>query len=604
MNTLHPAPTQRFVYLSINAHSIAFPNYPITCDGNIQSLTVVNLITLLTVLSDIDDMIHSQNSKHSSSLPLSVTTQHTNLSNTIIQQPPLPTSTHSISSGSNLKDQNPSNSNLDGLESKLHHSDHTKTLQSTVTASTNKRDSVSARKVSVLLPTLSKPHSGKPTKQFVSKESSLTKIQKHSPKESTTKSIPTLDSSIEIKQSRTIRDSALQKDPYSNEKSQKRLAESESGSMCVDVRKKKKHKGRKDRRDLSKDALLPAIESIHLVNQNLKRFSCFGDEAGAALEKMKTITLEYPGDGAHEVYGLAVPSRSTQNEHNPIQDIYSTTQMIAQYCISQEHKSLFGDSKSGIIRHIIKACHRRDPNALESAIADYNRVMIRLKDKGVFEQDEIRGPPASCELTTHILEQAYGFSNNVYGEIKHSFVRDIIKHADIQPHHTFLDMGSGIGNVILQVAAECLCECYGIEIMETPSELARKQKQEFLSRMRYYAKPCGRIVVKQGNFLDDAEIHEVISRADVIFVNNYAFDAELNLGIIAKFLDLKESAKVVSLRSFVPVDRRPSLRRSNAIESIFTVKEYHFAKDSVSWMVEGGSYYVHTVDRSQLADFE
>ena len=33
-----------------------------------------------------------------------------------------------------------------------------------------------------------------------------------------------------------------------------------------------------------------------------------------------------------------------------------------------------------------------------------------------------------------------GFSNNVYGEIKHSFVRDIIKHADIQPHHTFLDM--------------------------------------------------------------------------------------------------------------------------------------------------------------------
>ena len=36
---------------------------------------------------------------------------------------------------------------------------------------------------------------------------------------------------------------------------------------------------------------------------------------------------------------------------------------------------------------------------------------------------------------------------------------------------------------------------------------------------RYYAKPCGRVVLKQGDFLEDEEINQVISKADVIFVN-------------------------------------------------------------------------------------
>ena len=98
-----------------------------------------------------------------------------------------------------------------------------------------------------------------------------------------------------------------------------------------------------------------------------------------------------------------------------------------------------------------------------------------------------------------------GFSNNVYGEVRHRLVNDIIRDAGILPHHTFLDMvrpplwalchglfdrpiifqGSGIGNVVLQVAAQCLCDCYGIEIMETPARLGKMQEREFLSRMRF-----------------------------------------------------------------------------------------------------------------------
>jgi hypothetical protein len=46
----------------------------------------------------------------------------------------------------------------------------------------------------------------------------------------------------------------------------------------------------------------------------------------------------------------------------------------------------------------------------------------------------------------------------------------------------------------------------------------------------------------------------------------------LNQGILALFLDIKETAKIITLKPFAPVGKQ-SLRRINAIESIFSVKE-------------------------------
>jgi hypothetical protein len=39
-----------------------------------------------------------------------------------------------------------------------------------------------------------------------------------------------------------------------------------------------------------------------------------------------------------------------------------------------------------------------------------------------------------------------------------------------------------------------------------------------------------------GDFLQDESIHKIISKADVIFVNNYAFDPALNQALVVKFL--------------------------------------------------------------------
>jgi H3 lysine-79-specific histone-lysine N-methyltransferase len=47
-----------------------------------------------------------------------------------------------------------------------------------------------------------------------------------------------------------------------------------------------------------------------------------------------------------------------------------------------------------------------------------------------------------------------------------------------------MDLGCGIGNVVLQVAAQTGCEAYGIEIMETPCKFAKRQLKEYAARMK------------------------------------------------------------------------------------------------------------------------
>jgi H3 lysine-79-specific histone-lysine N-methyltransferase len=76
------------------------------------------------------------------------------------------------------------------------------------------------------------------------------------------------------------------------------------------------------------------------------------------------------------------------------------------------------------------------------------------------------------------------FSNHVYGEINSILIKEFIERTKISSKSVFIDMGCGIGNVVLQVAAQTACEAHGIEIMETPCKLAKLQLKEYATRMR------------------------------------------------------------------------------------------------------------------------
>ncbi|KAJ1534182.1 Nucleosomal histone H3-Lys79 methylase, partial [Nowakowskiella sp. JEL0078] len=313
-----------------------------------------------------------------------------------------------------------------------------------------------------------------------------------------------------------------------------------------------------DHRHVSRKSMLPVISSAKII-ERFKILYKSGDSYSGLSRNEQSIrnvspTHKYPLSQLTN-YRYRFPcvqvAKQGHLEYDPILDLRQTTQMIVEHCIPPHlSEKYFGTTKKGPLREVIRSCNRfrgslATPSVstdgcigleLVSAIATMNKCLATFKSEtpDFVNESMTQGPAANFKLVSHILEQAYarsvapdsdrlnwykGFSNNVYGEVKHGLVDEFIKNADIKPYHIFLDMGSGIGNVVLQVASQCLCESYGIEIMEIPSLLAQRQKLEFLSRMRYYAKPCGKIRLKQGDFLEDSEISEVLKRTDVIFVN-------------------------------------------------------------------------------------
>lgn len=79
---------------------------------------------------------------------------------------------------------------------------------------------------------------------------------------------------------------------------------------------------------------------------------------------------------------------------------------------------------------------------------------------------------------------ALAFSNNVYGEINPILVKDFLAKVQLTSKSVFMDLGCGIGNVVLQVAAQTGCESIGIEIMELPAKFAKRQLKEYAARMK------------------------------------------------------------------------------------------------------------------------
>lgn len=68
------------------------------------------------------------------------------------------------------------------------------------------------------------------------------------------------------------------------------------------------------------------------------------------------------------------------------------------------------------------------------------------------------------------------------------------------------------------------------------------------------------------------------------------------------FLDLKEGALVISLEPFVStLNARMTDRNIGDLSTIFDVEQHEYSPSSVSWTDNGGTFYVHRVDREGYA---
>jgi len=202
-----------------------------------------------------------------------------------------------------------------------------------------------------------------------------------------------------------------------------------------------------------------------------------------------------------------------------------------------------------------------------------------------------------------LLKHYENGTDNVYGELKDKFISEALIKTGLKSGQVFVDLGSGVGNVVLQAALEFGCESWGCEMMKNASDLAEAQEKEFNARCRLWGIQPGNMHLERGDFLENRKIHQAMKRADVILVNNQAFTPDLNQKLVQLFLDLKDGCKIVSLKSFVPDGHKITSRNRDNPVNLLSVKKGEYFSKSVSWTDAGGTYFIATKDEKLVKKF-
>jgi len=259
----------------------------------------------------------------------------------------------------------------------------------------------------------------------------------------------------------------------------------------------------------------------------------------------------------------------------------------------------------------------------------YNQSIQQMKEKELLSKKLFK-KKASTNLLRYIMTQIYNkgvqepeklnhyepFSPQVYGETSFDLVTEILKRVKLSANEIFADLGSGVGNVVLQVAASLNCKlCYGIEKADCPAEYAVAMQREFENLMKWFGRPYSKFVIVKGDFLtdeleqdsfckyDEMTVTQVINEAKLIFVNNYAFGAEVDHQLKIKFSNMSEGAFIVSSKPFCPLNFRITSRNLNDIGAILNLNEFAAINGHVSWTDRPINYYFHRIDRTLLEKY-
>lgn len=306
---------------------------------------------------------------------------------------------------------------------------------------------------------------------------------------------------------------------------------------------------------------------------------------------------------------------------NPAKEILEIAEIVADVYLTKEQLEAF--SKSGIIRQLEKTknlllrdvADRARLEDFKRAVEDYNIAIEEFLKEGALAKNLDARHHLPLQMVLCILQQVYdravsprvellkhyeNGTDNVYGELKGRFISDALSIAGLKSDQIFVDMGSGVGNVVLQAALEFGCESWGCEMMENACKLAEAQEKEFAARCRLWGIKPGLVHLERGDFLANPKILNIIQRADVILVNNQAFTPKLNQNLIQLFLDLKDGCKIVSLKQFGADHDPKSARSAFDPANLLAVKKLEYYSGSVSWTDIGGSYYIAEKDGKRL----
>jgi len=340
-------------------------------------------------------------------------------------------------------------------------------------------------------------------------------------------------------------------------------------------------------------------------------------------EDCPTIELQYPCGNMAERYQLVKPTADT-SDFRPLSEIVDNMRIVKDHYLDPVSADKVEPSElggGGMVMKLERAAKDRQRAGAQQrfidVVHDYNALLSSKRQDGTIAAKLDRmTSPLPLALVQHLVKdqiyartvsphidsvRAYeGFSDNVYGELLPKFLSRIFQETHLKSNQIFVDLGSGVGNCVLQAALEVGCESWGCEMMPNPAKLAEAQAQEFPSRCRMWGIKPGKVHLIQDDFTKNLEILEVLRRADVVLVNNQAFNPDLHDNLKSIFLELKEGCQIVSLKYFRDPAHRVKESNINDLVNCLTVVEKERFSGMVSWTDVPGKWYLHVKDSSEL----
>ncbi|KAK6611531.1 Histone-lysine N-methyltransferase, H3 lysine-79 specific [Botrytis cinerea] len=323
------------------------------------------------------------------------------------------------------------------------------------------------------------------------------------------------------------------------------------------------------------------------------------------------VLLRYPSVSRRERYQLIsegeVIDPAGEDLINPYDEIPKIVEIVKDEYLTDEQAAEFAHPETGIIRKINKATNNitwtlssaKKPHDKEkmkglllefrNAVGAYNDALSTLTKNGSLAKNLENKHSLSSKLLKMVLQQVYDravspqvdltnkYQNGtdyVYGELTFPFISRILREdTRMKSDQVFIDLGSGVGNVVVHAALQ------GVGLS------------------------AGSVNLEEGNFLNNENILKVMKRADVILVNNQVFAPALNQSLVNLFLDLKEGCKIVSLKTFVPDGHVINSYNEHNPINLLRVEKKTYAEGDVSWHSNGGDYYVTTKDSTIVAKY-
>lgn len=309
-------------------------------------------------------------------------------------------------------------------------------------------------------------------------------------------------------------------------------------------------------------------------------------------------------------------------ELDPLEEIGKLMESLSITYFPEEYKLIVYnplDPYNSIAGRLSKGMDDADQKVILDSIKEYNDLVTKIHQENGFIKHLKEKKTISRAFVHELLNQMYSravspsvqrlrkyeaFSNNVYGELLPNFLSKAFDQVGLSSKSTFIDLGSGVGNVTIQAALEYGCESYGCEVMENASDLADLQHQVFNERCKLFGLNPGKVgFFNHQSFVDNPEVEAVVSRCDVILVNNFIFTPDLNREVIKLFRNLKAGTKIISLKNLVPAGHVVEFDDIENIINKFKVECFALDNGSVSWTDRGGIYFVSEIMGEINPDF-